>query len=84
MADTAQLGIAYRGNAVQNRISSILSTSYSDLEIKNALQTLDSQKITSNDRKDLRLDLDQELVKGNGDVVKDFSQVAQVGLYDFI
>jgi len=84
MADTAQFGIAYRGNAVQNRISSILSTSYSDLETKNVLQTLDSRKITSNDRKDLRLDLDQELIKSNGDVVKDFSQVAQVGLYDFI
>ncbi|KAF2227692.1 oligomeric Golgi complex subunit 6 [Elsinoe ampelina] len=68
-----------RANALQTRIATILSASYADIEISDALQTLDSRGIknTAETRRNLRLDLQQELIACNGEVVKDFGQVAE-------
>lgn len=56
----------------------MLSSSYSDLEFRNALETLDARGIrnTQDIRRNLRLDVQKELIDANGDVVKDFGQVA--------
>lgn len=71
---------ALKSNALQSRITSVLSASYADLEIRDALTTLDGRQIrnTADTRRNLRLEAQQELIECNGDVIRDFGSVAQV------
>jgi hypothetical protein len=72
---------ASRGtNALSNRITSVLSASYADLEIRDALETLDSRGIqnTAETRRQLRLDVQKDVIQCNGEIVKDFGEVAEV------
>jgi hypothetical protein len=72
---------ASRGaNALSSRITSVLSASYADLEIRDALETLDSRGVenTSETRRQLRLHVQKEVVQCNGEIIKDFGQVAEV------
>ncbi|KAH7118835.1 oligomeric Golgi complex subunit 6 [Dendryphion nanum] len=73
------VGTASRGaNALSSRITSVLSTSYADLEIRDALETLDARgvKNTAETRRQLRLDVQKEVIECNGEIVKDFGEVA--------
>ncbi|KAL5424273.1 Golgi transport complex subunit 6 [Paraphaeosphaeria minitans] len=73
-------GAASRGsNALSARITSVLSASYADLEIRDALETLDARGVqnTADTRRQLRLDVQKEVIQCNGEVVKDFGQVAE-------
>lgn len=76
---------AGRSNALSSRITSVLSTSYADLDLRNALETLDSRALvnTQDTRRNLRLDLQQEVIQSNGEIIKDFGEVAQVKLCSF-
>lgn len=67
-----------RSNALQNRITTVLSTSYADLEIRDALSILDERGVqnTPEARRNLRLDVQQELIECDGAIVQDFSKVA--------
>ena len=69
---------APRSNALQNRITSVLSASYADLEIRDALGAYDERKLTNTAeaRRNLRLDVQEELIQCNGEIVQDFGQVA--------
>lgn len=69
-------------SALQGRITSVLSASYADIDIRDALETLDDRHVrnTTDTRRNLRLEVQQELIQCNGEVVKDFGQVAEVGL----
>lgn len=69
-----------RSNALASRITSVLSASYSDLDIRDALETIDARGIrnTPDTRRQLRLDVQKEIIQCNGEVVKDFGQVAEV------
>jgi len=69
-----------RPNALSNRISSVLSASYADLEIRDALRTLDERQIknTAETRRRIRLDVQKEVMEHNGDIIKDFGLVAEV------
>ncbi|KAF2739438.1 oligomeric complex COG6 [Polyplosphaeria fusca] len=72
-------GAVSRGaNALSSRITSVLSASYADLEIRDALETLDARgvKNTAETRRQIRLDVQKEVIRCNGEVVKDFGQVA--------
>lgn len=71
---------AQKSSALQSRITSVLAASYSDLEIRDALETLDARKVhnTAETRRNLRLDAQQELIECNGEIIRDFGQVAQV------
>jgi hypothetical protein len=71
-------GAAPRSNALQNRITSVLSASYADLEIRDALGAYDERKLTNTAeaRRNLRLDVQEELIQCNGEIVQDFGQVA--------
>lgn len=71
---------AQRSSALQSRITSVLSASYSDLEIRDSLETLDARRVhnTADTRRNLRLDAQQELIQCNGEIIRDFGQVAQV------
>ena len=65
--------------ALQSRIASVLSASYADLGIRDTLETLDARhmKNSATTRRNLRLDVQQELIECNGEIVKDFGQVAE-------
>ena len=71
---------ASRSNALSHKITSVLSTSYADLEIRDALRTLDERTIqnTPETRRRLRLDLQKDVIESNGEIVKDFGNVAEV------
>ncbi|KAL8722775.1 MAG: hypothetical protein Q9225_000786 [Loekoesia sp. 1 TL-2023] len=68
-----------RNNALSNRLSGVLSVSYADSEIREALRLLDSKNVknTPDLRRRLRLDLQREVITCNGSIVKDFGQVAE-------
>lgn len=67
-------------NALSSRITSVLSASYADLEIRGALETLDERSIhnTAETRRQIRLDVQKEVIECNGEIVKDFGEVAEV------
>jgi hypothetical protein len=72
---------ASRGaNALSSRITSVLSASYADLEIRDALETLDAREVrnTAETRRQIRLEVQKEVIQCNGEIVKDFGQVAEV------
>jgi hypothetical protein len=77
------VGPASRGaNALSSRITSVLSASYADLEIRDALETLDARGVrnTAETRRQIRLDVQKEVIECNGEIVKDFGQVAEVSV----
>jgi hypothetical protein len=67
-------------SALSSRITSVLSASYADLEIRDALETLDARQVqnTAETRRQLRLDVQKEVIQCNGEIVKDFGEVAEV------
>lgn len=69
-----------RSNALSLKITNVLSTSYADLEIRDALRTLDERAIqnTPESRRQLRLGLQKDVIECNGNIVKDFGGVAEV------
>lgn len=75
-------GTGPRSNALQGRITSVLSTSYADLEIRDTLRILDSRDVenTGETRRQLRLDVQKEVIHCNGEIVRDFGAVAEVGV----
>ncbi|KAF2115251.1 oligomeric Golgi complex subunit 6 [Lophiotrema nucula] len=75
----ASPAVASRGaNALSSRITSVLSASYADLEIRDALETLDGRgvKNTAETRRQIRLDVQKEVIQCNGEIVQDFGEVA--------
>ena len=69
-----------KSNALSNRVSSVLSASYADAEIRDALRTLDEKSIrnSAETRRRLRLDVQKEVIERNGNVIKDFGCVTEV------
>ena len=77
---TSSLSHPQRSTALSNKISNVLSTSFVDAEIREALRTLDERKVqnTPEGRRRLRIDVQKEVIDCDGDIVKDFGQVAKV------
>ena len=71
-----------RSNALSNRLTSVLSASYADSDIRDALETLSIRGVhnTAETRRQLRLDVQKEVVDCNAEIVRDFGQVAEVSL----
>ena len=69
-----------RSHALSNKLNSILSTSFADVEIREALRTLDERQIRNSPetRRWLRLDTQKEVIDCNSDIIKDFGHVAEV------
>ncbi len=69
-----------RSHALSNKLSSVLSASYADSEIRDALRSLDDNKIrnTAETRRKLRLDVQKEVIQRNGAVVQELGSVAEV------
>lgn len=68
-----------RSNALTNRLTSVLSASYADSDIRDALETLSLRDIhnTPEVRRQLRLDVQKEVVDCNAEIVRDFGKVAE-------
>jgi conserved oligomeric Golgi complex subunit 6 len=77
---TSSTASAPRSSALSSRITSVLSASYADLDLRDALETLDTRNFqnTQESRRTLRLDLQQEVIKANGEIIQDFGHVAEV------
>lgn len=69
-----------RSSALSNRLTSVLSASYADSDIRDALETLSLRGIhnTAETRRQLRLDVQKEVVDCNAEIVRDFGKVAEV------
>ena len=70
-----------RSSALSNKLSRVLSVSYTDSEISDALRLLDHKNAanTPHLRRNLRLDLLKDVIESNASIIKDFGQVAEVG-----
>jgi len=69
-----------RGNPLATKVTSVLSASYADADIRDALGILDKQGLKNNaeTRRQLRLDVQKEVIESNGDIIKEFGHVAEV------
>lgn len=75
-----------RSSALSNRLTNVLSASYADSGIRDSLETLDLRKTcnTPETRRQLRLDVQKEVIDCNGKIVQDFGKVAEVSFnYDY-
>lgn len=70
------------GNPLSSKINSVLSTSFADGEFQEVLSTVDNSGLTNTPvtRRQLRLQLQQEVIASNGEVVEEFGRVAEVRL----
>ncbi|KAI8950200.1 oligomeric Golgi complex subunit 6 [Xylaria longipes] len=71
-------GQANRTNPMSSKITSVLSTSYADSEFREALALLDARGISNSaeTRRQLRLDIQKEVIDGNGQIIGEFGRVA--------
>ena len=78
--NVSQTDYSHKSNALSNKLTSVLSTSFADGEIREVLRTLDERHIqnTAGTRRRLRQDAQREVIECNGDIIKDFGQVAEV------
>ena len=75
-------GALPRSAALSNKLSTVLSSSYADLDIRDALGILDDRKIknSAETRRQLRLDVQREIIECNGEIIREFGEVANVCL----
>jgi len=78
IAQAASDGQAPRLSTLTTKITTILSSSLANIEIRDSLEALDSRHIqnTSSTRRNLRLDLQAEAIKSNSEIIRDFGNVA--------
>ena len=70
-----------RSNALSNKVTGVLSTSFADADISEALRILDGRNVQNSPaaRRNLRLNTQEDVIHYNGNIVKDFGYVAEVG-----
>ena len=76
--DSTEVAPLRADDVISLKISNILSTSYSDISIRRALQALDS-RIDRNSleaRRQLRSNTENEVIKSNGAILKNFAKLA--------
>ena len=80
------LSTAPRNTALSNKLTSVLSASYADSDIRDALGLLDIRGVENNaeTRRRLRLDTQKEVIDCNAAIVQDFGKVAEVGIISFL
>lgn len=67
-------------NPISSKVTSVLSTSYADAEFREALALLDERGISNSaeTRRQLRLDVQKEVIDSNGQIISEFGRVADV------
>ena len=70
-----------RSNALSNKLTSVLSSSYADSEIRDALRLLDARGARNVEEMqgNLKLGAQKEVIEANAKIVDDFGHVAKVG-----
>ncbi|KAI0431256.1 oligomeric complex COG6 [Xylaria sp. FL1042] len=65
-------------NPISSKVTSVLSTSYADSEFREALVLLDERGISNSaeTRRQLRLDVQREVIDSNGQIINEFGRVA--------
>ncbi|GAP89818.1 putative oligomeric Golgi complex subunit 6 [Rosellinia necatrix] len=65
-------------NPISSKVTSVLSTSYADSEFREALALLDERGISNSaeTRRQLRLDVQKEVIESNGQIIGEFGRVA--------
>ncbi len=78
---TASL-VIQRNHNLSNKLTSVLSASYADSEIRDALRQLDVTQTqnTSEVRRGLRFDVQKEVIDCNSRIIDDFGAAAEVRL----
>jgi hypothetical protein len=73
-----------RSNPLSSKVTSVLSASYADSDIRDALALLDKRGLDNNaeTRRQLRSDVQKEVIDSNGDIIKEFGLVAEVRFHD--
>jgi hypothetical protein len=74
-------GLAGRGtNPIASKVTTVLSTSYADSEFREALALLDERGVNNSaeTRRQLRLDIQKEVIESNGHIINEFGRVAEV------
>ncbi|KAL5323219.1 hypothetical protein ACEPPN_007752 [Leptodophora sp. 'Broadleaf-Isolate-01'] len=76
---TSPTGTQPRSNPLASKVTSVLSASYADSDIRDALALLDKRNIQNNaeTRRQLRLDVQKEVLESNGDIIREFGHVAE-------
>ena len=69
-------------SSVATKLASVLSTSYSDAEFREALDLLDQRQIVNDGRgrRQIRLNLQKDVLDCNEVIVNEFGRVAEVSL----
>lgn len=69
-----------RSNPLTTKVTSVLSASYADSDIRDALDLLGKRGLqnSSETRRQLRLDVQKEVIESNGDIIREFGHVAEV------
>ena len=67
-------------NPFSSKVTAVLSTSFADSDFRDALSLLDDRGLVNapDTRRQLRLDLQKELIDSNGDIINQFGKVADV------
>ncbi|KAI9657278.1 MAG: Golgi transport complex subunit 6 [Trizodia sp. TS-e1964] len=68
-----------KSSTLSNKLSTVLSASYADLEIRDALEILDARNIQNTPEigRRLNLDVQKEVIESNGVIIKEFAHVAE-------
>ena len=71
-----------KANALSTKLATVLSSSYADSEIREALRLLDlrSSDNVEGTRHNLKANVQKEVIDANGRIIDDFGQVAEVSL----
>src|SRR5947208_17010404 len=71
---------AVKAGALSGKITTLLSSSFADSDIRDALAILDARGVTNNaeTRRNLRQDAQKEVINCNAEIVADFGKVAKV------
>ncbi|OIW26810.1 oligomeric complex COG6 [Coniochaeta ligniaria NRRL 30616] len=66
-------------NPFSSKVTAVLSTSFADADFRDALSLLDDRGLVNapDTRRQLRLDLQKELIDSNGDIINQFGKVAE-------
>ncbi|KAK4237215.1 oligomeric complex COG6-domain-containing protein [Achaetomium macrosporum] len=64
---------------LSSKVTTVISSSYADTEFREALALLDERGIlnTAETRRQLRLDLQKEVIDSNGEIIDEFAKVAE-------
>lgn len=74
-------GVRSHGNPFSSKVNSVLSTSYADSEFREVLSMVDERGITNSPevRRQIRLQVQKEVIDDNGEIIREFGHVADVG-----